>query len=175
MRCRVQQTAAAWWRTSPPPKSDAWETAAPRAATPPTAAQIGARWDEVLQQAQAHDGRLAEALRRARPGAVEDDRLLLHVPSTDALARTTLERRETVRLFRQTLSETFGVPLGCRLVVEAPAACGDAPAAAGSASAQPERTGEGIAEHPSIRLVREATDGRLLNVEKEPPSVGRDT
>jgi hypothetical protein len=74
------------------------------------------------------------------------------------MARSTLERRETVRVFRALTERVLGAPLAPQVeLVEA--AEEDAPP---PPTPSPE-------EHPQVRFVREVTGGRLLNLEAEPP------
>ena len=122
-------------------------------------ADAAARWDEVLSAAGEEDGRLAEALRRARPGRVAEGRWVLAVPATDVMARSTLERRETVPVFRALTERVLGAPLAPQVVLVEVAERDAPPPPAPS----PE-------EHPQVRFVREVTGGRLLNLEEEPPA-----
>jgi hypothetical protein len=105
------------------------------------------------------DVRLGEALRRARPGPAAEGRLSLRVPRADAMARSTLERREMVLAFRHAAEEVLGLDLvpAVESVVEAvPAPTGGAATAA-------------LREHPLVQAVAEATGGRLLQAERTSP------
>ncbi len=128
------------------------------AAPPVDAALVEARWDDLLRCAADVDGRLAEALSRVAPGAVAEGRMALEVPSGDVMARSTLERREVVPVFRQITQQVLGTPLAPRLVfVESESR---------DVSETPKPAPE---EHPKVRFIREVTGGRLLNLEDETP------
>jgi len=130
----------------------------PAVAVLPPAAQAGdlgrvsARWEALVEVAGRRDVRLRDALRRAQPSALADGRLTLALGRGDVMARSTLERRDMQQALRQAVRDVLGLEV--TLVLEA------AVEAAARGDVQ-------LREHPGVRLVAEATGGRVLQVERE--------
>ncbi len=148
---------------APPPASVAsapvaGEPVAPSGPRPTGPVPLGigavrAGWDRLVEAAGRDDGRLAAALARAVPAALDDERVVLEVDPDDHLARSALGRREAVRAFRGLAREAWGRELPYVLTEVRRAA---------AAPAEPTPRPH---EHPAIRRVTEKTGGRLLDVD----------
>jgi hypothetical protein len=144
-------------RAAPAPGAEAAE--APGA----QASLVAERWEAIVAAAARRDVLLGEALKRSRPAGLRGGRLVLRVPRGDALARSTLERRESVLAFRLSLREAAQVDL-VPLVELHEAAPAPAPGAGPSEAS--------LREHPAARAVAERTGGRLLGVRRAAPDAG---
>lgn len=164
VRETARETARETVRETPTPRSDAVRRTPPGtrndSAPAPSAGGVDlvSQWKAVVGRAQEEDGRLAEALCRVRPGRVADGVVELHAPAGDVLARSTLERREAIRLFRHVTRDVLGETLAPRVVLD------PVSDSAPDATHPPRETME---EHPAVRLVRETTGGRLLDLERK--------
>jgi DNA polymerase-3 subunit gamma/tau len=163
----VGATAPPRPRAAPPPSPPSApaprETPPSSRAAPVETEEARRRWPELVAHVEASDPRLAATLRRVSPGALEDGGAAWRLETSDAMARTAFDRREVVMAFRRATRAVLGREIGPRIVSGTSPAAGDVPttgvtARGGRVSSREAR------EHPTIRLVAEATDGTLLDM-----------